>query len=152
MLLVESGGTADKYGDAQVIPAASDGSRRLDRTEEGQPAGGPIHPFDRRRRRRSAVHRHKPVRLASRQEGTATRASVLVAEPSPTQRASRSQLAPGWQPRFGDYLYLGLTNSIAFSPTDAMPLAMGAKAAMALESLISLAIVSLVIARAVNVF
>ena len=39
-------------------------------------------------------------------------------------------LAPGWRPRFGDYLYLALTNSVAFSPTDAMPLAMWAKASM----------------------
>ena len=52
----------------------------------------------------------------------------------------------------GDYLYLALTNSVAFSPTDAMLLAMWAKAAMGLESLISLAILSLVVARAVNVF
>jgi hypothetical protein len=62
------------------------------------------------------------------------------------------QLAPGWRPRFGDYLYLALTNSVAFSPTDAMPLTMRAKGAMGLESLISLAILSLVVARAVNVF
>ena len=61
-------------------------------------------------------------------------------------------LAPGWRPRFGDYLYLALTNSLAFSPTDAMPLAMWAKGAMGLESLISLAILSLVVARAVNIF
>ena len=62
------------------------------------------------------------------------------------------QLAPGWRPRFGDYLYLALTNSVAFSPTDAMPLTMCAKGSMGLESLISLAILSLVVARAVNVF
>jgi hypothetical protein len=28
----------------------------------------------------------------------------------------------GWAPRLWDYLYMSLTNSIAFSPTDAMPL------------------------------
>ena len=28
----------------------------------------------------------------------------------------------GWLPRLWDYLYVSLTNSIAFSPTDAMPL------------------------------
>jgi hypothetical protein len=34
------------------------------------------------------------------------------------------QLAPpGWRPMFIDYLYLGITNALAFSPTDVMPLA-----------------------------
>jgi uncharacterized membrane protein len=60
---------------------------------------------------------------------------------------------PGvWLPRFIDYLYLGLTNAVAFSPTDVMPLAAWAKVAMAVQSLISLAILGLVVARAVNVF
>ena len=58
---------------------------------------------------------------------------------------------PGWRPIFADYLYLGLTNALAFSPTDVMPLALIAKAMMALQSLISFIIVGLVIARAVNV-
>ena len=29
---------------------------------------------------------------------------------------------PGWKPGLGDYLYVAVTNSIAFSPTDSMPL------------------------------
>lgn len=58
---------------------------------------------------------------------------------------------PDWRPDFVDYLYLGLTNALAFSPTDVMPLARWAKLTMALQSLISVAIVSLVIARAVNI-
>jgi uncharacterized membrane protein len=62
-------------------------------------------------------------------------------------------LAPaGWRPRFVDYLYLGFTNATAFSPTDTMPLAPWAKLAMTVQSLISLIILGLVIARAVNVF
>jgi len=32
---------------------------------------------------------------------------------------------PGWQPAFVDYLYLGLTNNLAFSPTYVMPLPTG---------------------------
>jgi hypothetical protein len=59
---------------------------------------------------------------------------------------------PNWQPRFIDYLYLGFTNATAFSPTDVMPLVPWAKIAMAVQSVISLAILGLVIARAVNVF
>jgi hypothetical protein len=59
---------------------------------------------------------------------------------------------PRWQPRFIDYLYLGFTNATAFSPTDTMPLVAWAKVAMATQSLVSLAILGLVVARAVNVF
>lgn len=56
-----------------------------------------------------------------------------------------------WQPRFVDYLYLGFTNATAFSPTDAMPLAPWTKLTMLAQSLISITILSLIIARAVNV-
>ena len=59
---------------------------------------------------------------------------------------------PGWRPRFVDYLYLSFTNSTAFSPTDVMPLVPWAKFAMSVQAVISLAILGLVIARAVNVF
>ena len=57
----------------------------------------------------------------------------------------------GWRPLFWDYLYLGLTNALAFSPTDAMPLSHWTKAAMGIESIASLLILGLVIARAVNI-
>jgi uncharacterized membrane protein len=59
---------------------------------------------------------------------------------------------PDWHPTFVDYLYLGLTNNLAFSPTDAMPLARWAKIAMGLQSIASLLVIGLVIARAVNIF
>ncbi len=59
---------------------------------------------------------------------------------------------PGWRPRYVDYFVLGLTTSTAFSPTDVMPLAPWAKLTMATQSLISLAVVGLVIARAINAF
>ncbi len=59
---------------------------------------------------------------------------------------------PGWRPVFVDYLYLGMTNGLAFSPTDVMPLAPWAKLAMGIQSIASLALLGLVIARAVNVF
>jgi len=65
---------------------------------------------------------------------------------------SEPRLAPpGWRPLFIDYLYLGFTTATAFSPTDAMPLTPRAKIAMTVQSLVSLAILGLVIARAVNV-
>jgi hypothetical protein len=59
---------------------------------------------------------------------------------------------PGWRPQFVDYLYLGFTNGTAFSPTDVMPLVAWAKTAMAVQAMISLALLGLVVARAVNVF
>jgi uncharacterized membrane protein len=58
---------------------------------------------------------------------------------------------PGWRPEFFDYLYLALTNAVAFSPTDVMPLARWAKLAMSIEAVASLIILGLVIARAVNI-
>ncbi|HEX5582138.1 hypothetical protein [Gaiella sp.] len=69
-----------------------------------------------------------------------------------TQQMSPELAPPGWRPHYVDYFILGLTTSTAFSPTDVLPLAWWAKLTMALQSLISLTVVGLVIARAVNVF
>jgi hypothetical protein len=60
--------------------------------------------------------------------------------------------APDWYPQLLDYLYVSLTNSIAFSPTDAMPLSRRAKLLMASESVVSALTTLLVAARAVNIF
>jgi hypothetical protein len=68
-----------------------------------------------------------------------------------TQQLSPELAPPGWRPVFVDYLALGFTTNTAFSPTDAMPLTPWAKLTMAGQSVISLAVVGLVIARAVNV-
>jgi hypothetical protein len=63
------------------------------------------------------------------------------------------QLAePGWRPHLLDYLYISFTNSIAFSPTDAMPLTRRVKMLMLAESTASSLTVLLVAARAVNIF
>jgi hypothetical protein len=61
------------------------------------------------------------------------------------------ELAPGWQPKFLDYLYLSFTNSSAFSPTDTMPLTQLAKMLMLLQSASSLLLLAMVAARAVNI-
>ena len=66
--------------------------------------------------------------------------------------STRNIASPGWRPLFVDYLYLGFTNATAFSPTDAMPIAPWAKMAMAVQASVSLALLGLVVARAVNVF
>jgi uncharacterized membrane protein len=56
-----------------------------------------------------------------------------------------------WAPRLWDYFYVSLTNSIAFSPTDVMPLTRPAKTFMAAESTLSAITILLVAARAVNI-
>jgi uncharacterized membrane protein len=87
----------------------------------------------------------------------------LLDEGGPRLRAERGRLDPDfqfpqdaarredWNPRLSDYLYVSFTNAIAVSPTDTMPLTRRAKGLMATESLISYAVVILVVARAVNV-
>jgi len=57
-----------------------------------------------------------------------------------------------WRPLLFDYIYVSFTNSIAFSPTDTMPLTRRAKALMLAESAVSAVAVLLVAARAVNIF
>lgn len=58
---------------------------------------------------------------------------------------------PGWRPQFLDYLYVSLTNALALSPTDTMPLSLMAKSIMGLQSLVSLVTIALIISRAVNI-
>jgi uncharacterized membrane protein len=58
---------------------------------------------------------------------------------------------PSWTPHFVDYLFLAFNTSTAFSPTDTAVLSRWAKIGMMLQSLISLTIVVLLAARAVNI-
>jgi len=70
-----------------------------------------------------------------------------------TQDAIReySDQFDSWQPRYLDYLYVAITNLIAFSPTDTMPLTRTAKMLMSWQSTVSLATFAVVLARAVNI-
>jgi len=56
-----------------------------------------------------------------------------------------------WNPAFFDYLYFSLSNQMAFSPTDVMPLTMRAKALMGFQAFSGFVLLALVIARAVNI-
>ena len=56
-----------------------------------------------------------------------------------------------WAPNFVDYLFLAFNTSTAFSPTDTPVLARWGKILMMLQSIISLAILVLLAARAVNI-
>jgi len=64
--------------------------------------------------------------------------------------AATSSVKSNWRPAFVDYLYVSLTNSSAFSPTDTMPLTGRAKALMGLEATAALLTSLLVVARAVG--
>lgn len=64
--------------------------------------------------------------------------------------AAGSSVQSNWRPAFIDYLYVSLTNSSAFSPTDTMPLTARAKALMGLEATAALLTSLLVVARAVG--
>ncbi|HLH59630.1 MAG TPA: hypothetical protein VKV33_10825 [Streptosporangiaceae bacterium] len=67
------------------------------------------------------------------------------------QMTTPQMAPPSWEPIFFDYLYLAFTNAAAFSPTDVMPLSRWAKAAMLVQSVVSIVTVALVVARAVNI-
>lgn len=62
-----------------------------------------------------------------------------------------SQEFKDWQPAFPDYLYLSVTNAINFAPADARPLTHQAKLLMGVQSLVSVSIVALIIARSVSI-
>jgi hypothetical protein len=67
------------------------------------------------------------------------------------QLASELACYEGWSPQFLDYLFVAFNTSTAFSPTDSAVLARWAKIATMLQSLISLSILVLLAARAVNI-
>ena len=66
----------------------------------------------------------------------------------------RSNLLPGyehWEPRYSDYLFLAFTTTLAFSPTDTLPLTRRAKLLMMLQATISVVTLVVVVGTAVNV-
>lgn len=58
---------------------------------------------------------------------------------------------PDWFPQFADYLALSFNTATAFGPTDVSAIKRWAKLMMIGESLISLTLATLVVARAVNI-
>ncbi|MFM2438943.1 MAG: hypothetical protein RLZ55_1768 [Actinomycetota bacterium] len=57
----------------------------------------------------------------------------------------------GWYPRFIDYLTFSFATAMAFSPTDVSAIKPWAKVLCLVESIVSLALAALVIARAINI-
>jgi hypothetical protein len=58
---------------------------------------------------------------------------------------------PDWSPHFVDYLFLAFNTSTALSPADTPALSRWAKVLMMLQATISLAVIALLAARAVNI-
>lgn len=58
---------------------------------------------------------------------------------------------PGWRPLYVDYLAFSFATATAFSPTDVSAIKAWAKMLVVVESLVSLALATLVIARAINI-
>jgi hypothetical protein len=61
------------------------------------------------------------------------------------------EVAPHWRPTYVDYLFLAFSTATAFSATDVAPLTDRAKLLMMLESCVSLATLTIVASRALNV-
>jgi len=59
-------------------------------------------------------------------------------------------MADAWVPNFLDYLFLAFNTSTAFSPTDTLALSHRVKLLMMLQSLISLVVIAVLAARAIN--
>jgi hypothetical protein len=97
--------------------------------------GGPV------KRHTAARNRLPPADWRFSQDENADAVSEVAASAS-----ERS----GWMPTFLDYLYLSLTNSSAFSPTDTMPLSSRAKVLMGIEATAALLTSLLVVARAIG--
>jgi uncharacterized membrane protein len=68
-----------------------------------------------------------------------------------SEKALREAGQQGWSPNFIDYLFLAFNTNTAFSPTDTPALTRWAKGLTMLQSLLSLMIIALLAARAVNI-
>jgi hypothetical protein len=71
-------------------------------------------------------------------------ASIEVSRDSSTSKAN-------WRPGYIDYLYIALTNMMAFTPNDVVPLTARAKILMGIQGLSGFVILALVIGRSVNI-
>jgi hypothetical protein len=83
--------------------------------------------------------------------GVHTDGAFLFPQMTLDHEARRSMGEDTWSPGFIDYLFLAFNSSTAFSPTDTPVLTRWAKVLMMVQSLISLATLALLAARAVNI-
>jgi len=85
---------------------------------------------------------HGPL---GREQGSAASAFLF-----PQMTRPPAERDSSWAPDFLDYLFLAFNTSTAFSPTDTAVLARWAKAMTMLQAFLSLAIIALLAARAIN--
>jgi len=83
--------------------------------------------------------------------GVHTDGAFLFPQMALDQQVKREMGEQCWSPGFVDYLFLAFNTSTALSPTDSPVLSRWAKVLMMVQSLISLATVVLLAARAVNI-
>jgi uncharacterized membrane protein len=83
---------------------------------------------------------------AERARGTTRTPAFVFPEMQHTEH-----VRPDWYPTFIDYLAFSFATATAFSPTDVSAVKPWAKALVVVESLLSLALATLVIARAINI-
>jgi len=83
--------------------------------------------------------------------GVHTDGAFLFPQMTLDAEAKRAMGEEFWSPGFVDYLFLAFNTSTAFSPTDVPVLSRWAKGLMMIQSLISLATVALLAARAINI-
>jgi hypothetical protein len=88
---------------------------------------------------------------AREQRGEHTDGAFLFPQMTLNQETQVAMGEDQWNPGFIDYLFLAFNTSTAFSPTDSPVLSRWAKVLMMIQSLISLATVVLLAARAVNI-
>jgi uncharacterized membrane protein (DUF373 family) len=67
------------------------------------------------------------------------------------QMISESKLWDHWKPKLMDYLFLAFNTSTAFSPTDTMIMSRRAKLLMMIQGSISLVVIAVLAARAINI-
>ena len=68
----------------------------------------------------------------------------------PQMTEENAELRDNWRPGFIDYLFLSFNTSTAFSPTDTLILSRRAKVLMMCQSLVSLVVIAVLAARAIN--
>jgi hypothetical protein len=66
------------------------------------------------------------------------------------QAAPEPSASAPWLPHYVDYLFLAFNTSTAFSPTDTLVLSVRAKLLMMTQALISLTVLAIIAARAIN--
>jgi hypothetical protein len=89
--------------------------------------------------------------LARAIQGVHTDGAFLFPQMTLNQAEKKVMGEETWNPGFIDYLFLAFNTSTAFSPTDTPVLSRWAKILVMIQSLISLATVALLAARAVNI-